>query len=72
MFIDEGLASFFLGRIEGVYLSDLRDKGVLEFDGMVKGTVWGKDIIGLFGEDIGKGRTKSGTGMSLGFSAWAS
>ena len=56
--IDEGFAGFLLCRVERVYLSDLRDEGVLEFDGMVEGTVWGKDIIGLFREDIDKGRAK--------------
>ena len=66
MFIDEGLAGFFLGRVERVYLSDLRDKGVLEFDGMVEGTVWGKDIIGLLEKTSAKEEQKSGTGMSLG------
>ena len=55
MFINEGLAGFFLCRVERVYLSNLRDKGVLEFDGMIEGAMWGKDIVGLFREDVGKG-----------------
>ena len=67
MFIDEGFTGFFLSRVEGVYLSNLRDEGVLEFDGMVEGTVWGKDIIGLFGEDISNGRAKVRDRDVLGF-----
>ena len=55
MFIDEGLAGLFLHRVERVYFSDLRNEGVLEFDGMVKRVMWRKDVVGLFREDIGKG-----------------
>ena len=55
MFIDEGLAGLFLCRVERVYFSDFRNEGVLEFDGMVERVMWGKDVIGLFREDIGKG-----------------
>ena len=55
MFVDEGLAGLLLCWVERVYLSDLRDEGVLEFDGMVERTMWGKGVIGLFREDIGEG-----------------
>ena len=55
MFVDEGLAGLLLCWVERVYLSDLRDEGVLEFDGMIEGTMWGKGVIGLFREDIGEG-----------------
>ena len=55
MFIDEGLAGLLLSRVERVYFSDLRNEGVLEFDGMVERTVWRKDIVGLFREYISKG-----------------
>ena len=55
MFVNEGLAGLLLCWVERVYLSDLRDEGVLEFDGMIKGTMWGKGVIGLFREDIGEG-----------------
>ena len=58
MFVDEGLAGLLLCWVERVYFSDLRDEGVLEFDGMIKGTMWGKGVIGLFREDIGEGRTE--------------
>ena len=34
---------------------------------MVEGTMWGKDIIGLFGEDVGKGRAKVRDRDVLGF-----
>ena len=60
MFIDEGLAGLLLCWVERVYLSNLRDKGVLEFDGMIERAIWGKDIVGLFREYIGKGRTEAG------------
>ena len=55
MFVDEGLTGFLFCWIEWVYLSDLRDEGVLEFDGMIEGTMQGKGVICLFREDIGKG-----------------
>ena len=55
MFVDEGLAGFFFCWVERVHLSDLGDEGVLEFDGMIEGTMWGKGVIGLFREDIGEG-----------------
>ena len=55
MFVDEGLAGVLLCGVERVYLSDLRDEGVLEFNGMIEGTMRGKGIIGLFREDIGEG-----------------
>ena len=58
MFINEGLAGFFLCRVERVYLSDLGNEGIFEFDGMVKRVMWGKDVIGLFRENISKGRTE--------------
>ena len=55
MFVDEGFTSVLLCWVERVHLSDFRDEGVLEFDGMIKGTMQGKGVIGLFGEDIGEG-----------------
>ena len=55
MFIDEGLAGFLLCQVERVYFSNLRDEGVLEFDGVIERAMWGKDVIGLFREDIGEG-----------------
>ena len=55
MFINEGLAGFLLCRVEWVYFSNLRNKGVLEFDGMIERAMWRKGVVGLFREDIGKG-----------------
>ena len=55
MFINEGLTGLLFCWVERVHLSDFRDERVLEFDGMIKGAMWGKGIIGLFGEDIGEG-----------------
>ena len=55
MFVDEGLAGFLLCWVERVYLSDLWNEGVFEFDGMIERTMWGKGIIGLFREDISEG-----------------
>ena len=46
MFIDEGLAGLSLCRVERVYFSDLRNEGVLEFDGMVERAMWRKDVVG--------------------------
>ena len=55
VFIDEGLAGLLLCRVERVYFSNLRNKGVLEFDGMVERAMWRKNIIGLFREYVIKG-----------------
>ena len=55
VFIDEGPAGFLLRRVERVYFSNIRNEGVLEFDGMVERAIWRKDVVGLFREDIGKG-----------------
>ena len=55
MFIDEGLAGLFLCRVERVYFSNFGNEGVLEFNGMVERAMWGKDVVGLFREDISKG-----------------
>ena len=52
MFINESLTGFFLGRVERVNLSDLRDKRVFEFDGVIKGLMRGEDIVSLLREDI--------------------
>ena len=52
IFIDESFTGFFLSGVERVNLSDLRDEGVLEFNGMVKGSTRRKDIISLLREDI--------------------
>ena len=55
MFINEGLAGCFLCRVERVYLSDLGNEGIFEFDGMVERAMWENDVIGLFRENIGEG-----------------
>ena len=72
VFIDECLAGFLLCRVERVYFSNLGNKGVLEFDGMVERVMWRKDIVGLFREDSCKGRTEVGDRDVLGLLAWAS
>ena len=54
MFFDESLAGFLFGRVKGVDFCNLWDKGILEFDGMIEGSMRRKNIIGLFGEDIGE------------------
>ena len=48
MFIDESLAGFLFGRVKRINLCDLGDKGVLEFNGVIEGSMRGKNIIGLF------------------------
>ena len=60
VFIDECSAGFLLHWVERVYFSDFWDEGILEFDGMVEKVMWGKYVVGLFREDIGKGRTEVG------------
>ena len=55
VFINEGLAGFLFCWVEWVYFSDFRNKGVLEFDGMIERAMWRENVIGLFREDIGKG-----------------
>ena len=48
MFVDEGLTSFLFGRIKRVDLGNLGDKGILEFNGMVKGSMRRENVICLF------------------------
>ena len=45
MFIDEGLASFPFSRIKRVDLGNFGDKGVLEFNGVIKESMRGKNIV---------------------------
>ena len=54
MFFDESLARFLFGRIKGIDFSNLWDKGILEFNGVIEGSMRGKNVIGLFREDIGE------------------
>ena len=48
MFIDESLASFLFSRVKRIDLRDLGDKGILEFIGVIKGSMRGENVIGLF------------------------
>ena len=48
MFLNESLAGFLFGRVKGVDFRNLWDKGILEFDGMIKGLRRGENVIGLF------------------------
>ena len=48
MFIDEGFTSFPFSRVKRIDFGNLGDKRVLEFNGMVKGTMRGKSVICLF------------------------
>ena len=48
MFINESLASFLFGRVKRVDLRNLWDKGILELNGVIEGSMRGKNIIGLF------------------------
>ena len=48
MFIDESLARFLFGRVKGVDFRNLWDKGILEFNGVIKGSMRGENVIGLF------------------------
>ena len=58
MFTNEGLASFPFGRIKRVDLRNLGDKGIFEFNGVIKGSMRGKNVISLFQEDISEIRAK--------------
>ena len=48
MFIDESLANFLFSRVRRVDLCNLWDKGILELNGVIEGSMRGKNIIGLF------------------------
>ena len=48
MFFNESLAGFLFGRVKGVDFHNLWDKGILEFDGVIEGSMRRKNIIGLF------------------------
>ena len=48
MFIDESLANFLFGRVKRIDFRNLGDKGILEFNGVIKGSMRGENIIGLF------------------------
>ena len=48
MFIDESLAGFLFGRVKRINFCDLGDEGVLEFNGVIEGSMRGENIIGLF------------------------
>ena len=52
MFIDESITSFLLSRVERVDLGNLRNERVLEFNGVIKGLVRGKNVVSLLREDI--------------------
>ena len=52
MFIDESFASFLFGRIKRVDLRNLGDKGILEFNGVIEGSMRRENVIGFFREDI--------------------
>ena len=54
MFINESLASFLFSRVKRIDFRNLRGEGILEFNGVIKGSMRGKNVIGLFQEDIGK------------------
>ena len=48
MFFDESLTGFLLSRVKGVDLCNLWDKGILEFNGVIKGSMRRKNVIGSF------------------------
>ena len=48
MSIDESLAGYLFGRVKRINFCDLGDEGVLEFNGVIEGSMRGKNIIGLF------------------------
>ena len=48
MFFNESLAGFLFSRVKGVDIHNLWDKGILELNGVIKGSMRRKNIIGLF------------------------
>ena len=48
MFVDEGLTSFSFSRIKRIDLGNLGDEGILEFNGVVKGSMRREKVICLF------------------------
>ena len=48
MFLNESLAGFLFGRVKGVDFRNLWGKGIFEFNGVIEGSMRGKNVIGLF------------------------
>ena len=48
MFIDKSLAGFLFSRVQGVNFCNLRNKGILEFNGVIEGSMRVKNVIHLF------------------------
>ena len=48
MFIDESLASILFSGVKRVDFRNLWDKGILELNGVIEGSMRGKNVIGLF------------------------
>ena len=48
MFFDESFTGFLFGRVKGVDFRNLWDKGILEFDRVIEGSMRRKNVIGLF------------------------
>ena len=48
MFFNESFTCFFFSRIKGVDFHNLWDKGILEFDGVIEGSMRRKNVIGSF------------------------
>ena len=67
MFVDESFTSFLLSGIEKIEFGDLRNAGVLEFYGVVEGSMKGKNIVGLFRENFCKVNAEFGDRDLLGF-----
>ena len=52
--INESLAGFLFGGVKGVDFGNLGDERVLKFNGVIKGSMRGENIISFFREDIGE------------------
>ena len=48
VFIDESLAGFLFGKIKRIDLRNLGDKGILEFNGVIEGSMRRENIISFF------------------------
>ena len=58
VFINESLTGFLFGRVKRVDFGNLGDERVLKFNGVIKGSMRGENIISFFREDIGEISTK--------------
>ena len=67
VFIDESFVSLLFSRVKRVDLGNLGNEGVLEFDGVIKRPMRGKNVVSLLREDISEVGAKVRDWDFLGF-----